>query len=90
MFKYSNAADPDPEAVKNGIVVLPKGISYISARPILNYDEKAPSRGTMIFSKYIGQNAKADLASVTHLDVDLYTANDKNTPRDAPVVKTEL
>jgi PAS domain S-box-containing protein len=90
MLKYSNVADPDPENVENGIVVLPKGIFYVSARPILTSDMSGPSQGTLIFGKQLSEDSKADLASVTHLDIDLYTDDDKEIPQDAQAAKNVL
>lgn len=59
-----------------GVITLPQGYLMFVARPVINTDETAPVRGTMVFGRLLSAQEVERLARITKLDVTLLTPED--------------
>ncbi|MCE8426895.1 MAG: PAS domain S-box protein [Candidatus Methanoperedens sp.] len=75
-----NHSDPESPDL-TGIVLLPESPIFLASRPILKGDGKGPSRGTLIFGRFLDQVEIDKIAKMT----DLYVTTgriDKPLPSD--------
>lgn len=72
-----------------GIILLPKGMFFISSRPILNGSSEGPIVGTILFGRYLDAEMLETFRRVTHLTIDTFPyAGD--VPSDVAGAKAEL
>ncbi len=85
---------PDLKKSVKGIVNLPEGPLLVSAHPILNSDGIGPSRGTLIFGRFLDKVELNKLSKTTHInltfdDLDIFQ-NKKGpiliTPQNSQVI----
>ena len=81
---------PNPESSTTGILLLPEAPILISSRPILTNEGKGPSRGTLIFGRFLDAAFIAKLSRISRLPVSVYAVNDKKLPRDFQAVRDSL
>lgn len=71
------------QGASNGILVLPEGPMFVAARPILTSDNGGPSRGILVFARYLDESEIQYLESVTKNEkIHIYLTNDQNLPSD--------
>ncbi len=63
-----------------GLVVLPEGPVLFAARPILTNEGLGPSRGTLIFGRYLHPAEVKRLSMLTHLSLEFYPLGDPKIP----------
>jgi PAS domain S-box-containing protein len=73
-----------------GIILLPEGPMYVSARQILHSDNTGPVEGVMLVGSYIDQQEINHLASITKTKLELYTVNDKELSPHDNLMMSEL
>jgi PAS domain S-box-containing protein len=61
----------DSSSSVTGVLMLPEGPILVSSNPILTSDDQGPIRGTLIFGRYLDENAIATLAERTLLSLDV-------------------
>ena len=61
-----------------GIRRLREGLMLVTARPILNSNSAGPSRGTLIFGRFLDETEIGQLSKVTHLDLDICAVDETN------------
>ncbi|MBE9185181.1 response regulator [Microcoleus sp. LEGE 07076] len=66
----SSTVDGDGPATKTGVLTLPEARLLIASKPILNSNAQGPSRGTLIFARYLDNGEIGLLSELTHLSVD--------------------
>jgi len=71
-----------PKSSVSGIILLPEGTMLVASRPILPTDEKWPSRGTLIFGRYLDDDEVKALSNITRLHISLHSIDEKNLPDD--------
>lgn len=72
----------DLSAGYHGLILLPEGPVLVSSRPILTSDSEGPSRGTLIWGRYLN-GAELDRISVlVHLPVAVQIAGGSSLPGD--------
>ena len=76
---------PDLTAAVSGLISLPSNPMIVVSRPILTSDGSGPSRGTMIFGRFLDQTEIATLGGLTHLTVSVTPYVDGAIPASAPV-----
>ncbi len=64
----------------NGIVLLPGGPMLVAARAILPSDGQGPSRGALIFGRYLTQIQIDELAEATYMALDIRRIDDPALP----------
>lgn len=75
---------------QSGIINLPEGPMLVSTASILSSDAQGPSRGTLIFGKYLDSNLIAEIAKLTHLPISVYKYDDLFLPEDVAMAKTRI
>lgn len=73
---------PDGRAGASGMLTLPGGILMLSAQPILTSTGNGPRRGTLIFARYLNDEAMKDLERRTKLSLELRQVEDPGLPSD--------
>jgi len=74
-----------------GILLLPKGPIRITSQPILTSRGTGPSRGSVIFGRYLDtEGAIENLAQITGLDLTVYKVGDTQMPQDFQAVSNSL
>lgn len=81
---------PNVNSSLSGILIVPQGAMLISSRPILTSERKGPIQGTLIAGRLLDEVAVARLSKITHLPIDLRTANDSNMPSDLQEARAAL
>lgn len=56
---------PNPQRGSTGIIALPRGPMLVASRPILDSDGRGPSRGTLVFGRYLDAREVGRLAVET-------------------------
>lgn len=80
----------NPNATQDGIVLLSDGAMLVTARPILTSNGEGPSRGTLIFGRYLDAAEIVRLSEITRLSLTLVSLNQSLLPPDLQAAKTEL
>lgn len=94
LLKHLSPNDPllqYPQLKRNlsGIIVLPEGPMLITSQPILTSQGKGPSRGTIIFGRYLDVNKIERLIEVNRLSLDVQGIYDKQSP-ELQIVRSSL
>lgn len=71
---------PDPENGQKGIILLPEGPMLVASEPILTSERTGPSRGTLIWGRYLDPVQIAHLARVSHLSLSLQRLDEPLSP----------
>ncbi|MCX9085816.1 MAG: ATP-binding protein [Candidatus Methanoperedens sp.] len=66
----------------SGIVLLPEGNLLISSYEILKSNGEGPSRGTLIFGKYLDEDELGRLSSIIQMSLTLDRLENKQLPED--------
>ncbi len=80
----------DAREVRSGFVALPQGPMMISATAILNSEEDLPSRGTMVWGRYLDALELQRLADTTRLSLTLHPFYAPRIPEDFQVARAAL
>ncbi|GIV98466.1 MAG: hypothetical protein KatS3mg057_3123 [Herpetosiphonaceae bacterium] len=75
---------------KTGLVLLPGGPLLVAAHPILTSDKMGPSRGTLLFGRYLDDPVIARIAERTRLSLDLRRADDPQLSADLQEARRTL
>lgn len=70
-----------------GLILLPEGPTYISARQILHSDNTGPAVGILLFSESIDKEEIKRLASVTKTQLEAYRLDEPMPPSDQHMVQ---
>ena len=62
---------PDNDHSLGTIVMLPEGPAIVSSRPILTTRHEGPSRGSLIWMRYLTENRFREMAAEIHLDLSV-------------------
>ncbi|MEW5721163.1 MAG: PAS domain S-box protein, partial [Chloroflexota bacterium] len=73
-----------------GVVVLPEGPLLIAALPILTSQDEGPSRGTLIFGRWLNPAEIAHLAQITHLTLAIHRLDSAALPADVQTARATL
>jgi PAS domain S-box-containing protein len=73
-----------------GIVLLPEGPLLVAAQPIVNNDRTSPSRGTLLFGRFLNATEVKRLERLTQSLFAVYPFQDTQLPDDFPAVRNEL
>ena len=73
-----------------GILLLPEGPLLVASQPILNNDRTSPSRGTLLFGRFLNAAEVKRLQGVTHSLFAVYPFQDPQLPNDLRAVRNEL
>ncbi len=81
---------PDPDSRIDGLLVLPEGPLLVSSQPILTSKREGPSRGTVVFGRFLNQGELQALAQTVQFPLALYRPADPGTPADVLAVLPTL
>ncbi|WP_019498301.1 EAL domain-containing protein [Pseudanabaena sp. PCC 6802] len=73
-----------------GILMLPESPLLLVSREILTSEAKGPSRGTLIFARYLDASEVSHLAATTNLSVTVKQFDDPQLPLDFQVARISL
>ncbi|MDI6772445.1 MAG: EAL domain-containing protein [bacterium] len=73
-----------------GILLLPDGPLLVASRPILTSAGKGPSRGTLVFGRYLTADEVSRLSEVTQLTVTVHRADGAALPGDTRAALASL
>ncbi|HEY9725217.1 MAG TPA: CHASE4 domain-containing protein [Chroococcales cyanobacterium] len=73
-----------------GIVILPEGSLLVSAQPILKSDRTGPSRGTLLFGRFLNSAELLRLSTLTRLQFSIYPFQDRQLPSDVRAIKNKF
>ncbi|MBI5134248.1 MAG: HAMP domain-containing protein [Candidatus Taylorbacteria bacterium] len=65
-----------------GLISLPEGIAFVASQPILTSEREGPSRGAIVFARFLDDEASLEIGELTHLSVSLYPYASKDLPKD--------
>jgi PAS domain S-box-containing protein len=74
----------------NGIVLLDEGPMMLSAQPVLNSLGEGPSRGVLIFGRYLDDEEMGSLSLLTNLDIQLYRPEEITTNATLATIRADL
>lgn len=74
----------------SGILTLPEGPLLVVALPILTSQDQGPSRGTLIFGRFLDEDKIARLGEILQLSLIARTWNDPYLPADFLTARTML
>ena len=85
----------EPKSSHTGIVLLPEGSLLVAAQPILNSDGTSPSRGTLLFGRFLNDAEVKRISGLTHLPITVYPFQeypfqDAQLPSDFQAVRNEF
>lgn len=80
----------DPKSSLTGILLLPEGPMFVAAQPIITSERKGPSRGLLIFGRYLDETEIERLAQVTQVSIKVYRFHDPRMPADLQAVRPLL
>jgi diguanylate cyclase (GGDEF)-like protein/PAS domain S-box-containing protein len=83
-------AAPNSKINALGISMLPENPLLLVSRQILTSEAKGPSRGTLIFGRYLNDRAISQLAKTTSLSLTIKRFDDPQLPPDFQAVRSEL
>ena len=63
-----------------GLLSLPEGPMLLSSQPILTSEGSGPTRGTLIFGRYLNASASKVLADATQLELMIYEISNPDLP----------
>jgi len=66
----------------NGIILLPEGPMMIVSHPILTSNGEGPSKGTLIFGRYLNEAEILHMSEETQSSITLFNYNDSSMPSD--------
>ncbi|NJL43442.1 MAG: hypothetical protein HC935_09375 [Pseudanabaena sp. SU_2_4] len=72
------------------ILTLPENPLVIVSRQILTSEAKGPSRGTLIFARYLDEDAVKRLGEITHLSLTIKRFDDPQLPADFGAIRSNL
>jgi len=72
----------DLEGVRKGVIALPQGLLMVAARPIETSKQEGPTRGTIVFAKYVDEAFVAGLARTIDFPLRIEPYNSSSTPTD--------
>ncbi len=81
---------PGKQVKTLGILVLPESYIQIVARKILTSGAKGPSRGTLVFARYLDDDAIKHLANTTHLSLTIERFDKSQLPADFAAIRSNL
>ena len=71
-----------------GLVLLPQNVMMIASRPILTSKGSGPSRGSLIFGRFLDSRMFNDLSVLTHLSVNCFRLDDSLPEASAEAVSS--
>ncbi len=63
------------EDIHSGVLSASEGPILFAARPILTSKKEGPSRGTLVFGRYLDQGAVDQLSKITKMELKIYPLN---------------
>ena len=81
---------PESANGAKGLLLLPEGLALAASCPILNNETSEPSRGALIFGRYLNAAEVKRLADITHLALAAYPFKDPSLPPDFRMARTQL
>lgn len=80
--KDSILLSPQNENGVKGVILLPEGPMIIASHPILTSNGNGPSKGTLIFGRYLNEVEIQHISDVTQSSLTLFNYNSSNMPYD--------
>jgi diguanylate cyclase (GGDEF)-like protein len=80
----------DKERAVSGIILLPRHPMLIASCPILTSEGRGPSRGTLIFGRYLDDNEVRRLTETFLLTLAVYRFDDLHMPHDFLAARSSL
>jgi len=77
VFKSKDGTD-----IVTGFILTPDGLLMVASAPILNNDASLPSRGTLVFAKFLGEEKLAEIEGLTDLAINIFPYNSDSLPSD--------
>jgi len=81
---------PDIKSGTKGLVILPEGPMLISSQPILTSNGQGPSRGTLVWGRYLNAEELNHISKVVHLPVSVQTAGAATMSPDFQTAEASL
>ncbi|MEE8318612.1 MAG: CHASE4 domain-containing protein [Dehalococcoidales bacterium] len=82
-------SDADTRSSTSGVVLYDEGPMLVVALPILTSEDEGPSRGTLIFGRYIDADEINRLSQITLLPVNIYRIDEvRNEPGFQAVINS--
>ncbi|MFH0810649.1 MAG: diguanylate cyclase [Pseudomonadota bacterium] len=85
-LKTDKLLNPQSKSGFQGLILLPQGPMIVSARQILTTNGEGPSRGTLIFGRFLDRNILARFARVTRLRLSSHAVNSARMPKDVKAI----
>lgn len=73
---------PTAKGPLTGILLLKEGPMLITCQPILTSAGQGPSRGVLIFGRYINADTSENLTKLTHFPIEIQPLNQRTLPAD--------
>lgn len=74
--------DPGAESGIKGLILLPEGPMLISSQPILTSEGQGPSRGSLIWGRFLDADEIARISLLVHLPVTVQPVEAPELPQD--------
>lgn len=78
-----------PESSESGLIAVNNAPMLVAARPILTSLEQGPTRGTIVFGRYLAASPFTALIAARH-PIEIYTGDDPNEPADFQTARKHL
>lgn len=62
--------------ISKGIVLMPEHAMMVTSRPVMSSTGRGPSRGSLMFGRYLDDRFFRELSHMTHLTVDCFNVDD--------------
>lgn len=85
LLQYTTA-----DSSHTGIVLLPEGVLLFCSYSILNTERTSPSRGTLIFGRFLNATQIEQLSKLTHLSIAIHPIESTQLPRDFQAIKRKF
>jgi len=81
---------PDLSVGVKGLIMLPEGPMLISSQPVLSSDRLGPSRGSLIWGRYLNASLIDRLSNLTQLPLSIQAIGDTAMPQDFQIAGQAL
>jgi len=73
--------NPENDSIYAGVLEIADQPVLVSTQPILTSDKEGPSRGTLVFSRFLNEDAISELSSIVQFPISVYPISSKE-PQD--------
>lgn len=75
---------------QSGFILLPQGIMMVVSHNILTGERTGPTKGVIIWGRFIDEGYMSELREATRLNIDIFRVRDESLPQDVLDVQAKL